>query len=413
MSSTDFKIQSLCSTDDLRKIAYLSDVPRIDSLSKDELCTILQERIQNELLDIRCENNDEPTMSGSSLSEIPDYLKITVKGVNGKNYCYNVIDLYKEIQYNNKKDHFNRIDLDTVKDKVISRYTELREILSENVLSEFFDEPVVVSSPQNKSDKQILIDFWSRMYYPGLTIEEYLGLSDKEYARFLVALKNKGIRATAEEALDKVLLIKNSNEQFVGDTEGNIVQFDFATRAFAQKYRERQDQLINKQLDLWFSKRPEGVFYYFQKDDIRLLSINGLIKLRDDLGIDKKIFTAVEILEEITKLDATEHVIEKLNQFFIAKFNIRDYLVELDDWGMKHYDITVDEMIEQCNTPYDIYYQFVEDHITCEDTMIELSEMETEEDGVFVTLIKEILRIPEDCLDNYESTKEQIDKYDK
>ncbi|RYF50903.1 MAG: hypothetical protein EOO38_04545 [Cytophagaceae bacterium] len=308
-------------------------VPNVESMSGKELCSILDERVDQLNNDKNCYNQDEESIDGTLMSQIPEYLKYSVVAENNKTYCYHLVDLYKEIQNNAKRDHFNRfLFTPELKEQITTRYKLLQRILTTTAAADVFtDEINDVSSKQTKNVNQPLIDLWTKLYYPGLTIEEFRTLTPKQYQAFLQKLSIHGLSATKEEKLDRKVLI---NALLQEDSSEYYLGFELATRSYATKFRSEQRLDLSLKVSVFYEQLISYMdsFLAISQEDIMNLSVNSLVKLYHHMNLKMPgENTQVSLLRElIVKIDETNAM--KFVEWMNIKFDVSHYWTELSEW---------------------------------------------------------------------------------
>lgn len=319
--------------DELREEAALEyDVPGVDLLNSNELCAIIDERITQLYSNAKCDNDDEESIDGTIISQIPEYLKYSVKAKNNKTYCYHLLDLYKEIANGAKRDHFNRFEFDeSLKQKIIDRYNLLSRILTAQALNDALGTP---SSVSEVHQDQPLIDLWAKLYYPGLTIEEFKHLSKSEYQEFLTDIKTNGIIVRPNEKKDYKALVQGMLE--ANSSELNVM-FEYATRDYAQKFRQRQMDMLHDQTATFHARLmsylESGTFMAITRLEIETLSVNSLLHLYTIVGLkppslEKNVYNLLFHLKEAINEENAVTFLTWLN----AKYNTVQYLNLFREW---------------------------------------------------------------------------------
>jgi hypothetical protein len=319
--------------EELREEAALEyDVPGVDLLNAEELCAIIDERITQLYANDKCDNEDEESIDGTMISQIPEYLKYSVKAKNKKTYCYHLVDLYKEISNGAKRDHFNRFEFDaSLKQKIIDRYNLLSRILTSKALNDALGTSA--SAPEVHQD-QPLIDLWAKLYYPGLTIEEFKHLSKPEYTEFLWFLEKNGLEAKMKEKRNYKALVQGMLE--ANSSEYNIM-FEYATREYAQRFHQDQMNSLHFRVDRFHTRLmtylKSGTFLAITRIEIESLSVNSLLHLYTFMEIEppaleKNVYNLLSHLMRNINRDNASIFLTWSN----AKYNTAQYLKLLKDW---------------------------------------------------------------------------------
>src|SRR5690348_10287177 len=94
-----FKWQNVCQSlnsthnvAEIQKFAKLFGVPPVFWDNPRKVCSLITPRVTDFLEKVHCDNDDESTMEGDPVGNIPEYLKYTFRAQNGKTYCYSIVD---------------------------------------------------------------------------------------------------------------------------------------------------------------------------------------------------------------------------------------------------------------------------------------------------------------------------------
>ena len=133
-----YKWQNLCKEmnikskmSELQKWAKLFGVPPQYWNEPRKICALITPRVNDYKEKVVCDNDDEYTMDGEAIDGIPEYLKYTyIDPINGRRYCYSVIDLYKSIQFKQTKDPYRRFDFSKeIQDDVKARVEFIKKAI--------------------------------------------------------------------------------------------------------------------------------------------------------------------------------------------------------------------------------------------------------------------------------------------
>lgn len=186
-SYTIFKFQNLCQRiltsndkEQLREYAKKFDVPEEHWDNPRMICSLITPRINDFLEKKKCDNDDEDTMDGDKVGDIPEYLKYTYIAPNGKVYCSSIVDLYKSLQNGQTQDPYRRFELN--KDEIEARYDFLNFMIESHGMSNVFESiknTIVapfrsIALPDLKTTRDIITSTWDNLSHPKYTSKEIL-----------------------------------------------------------------------------------------------------------------------------------------------------------------------------------------------------------------------------------------------
>jgi hypothetical protein len=202
MPSKDFYIwQNLCRTfdqeniEELRSFARELDIPD-STMNKRELCAALATVTFEETA---CDNADEETLTdGIPVTELPSHRKY-VKNIDGKNYCYDIADLYNWSKNSSQgkvlKDPYRRFTMNN-RNAIEVRYKALTP------RGKSIDKNTVESAPlltAAQHMRQFASNIWHRLTYP-ISIDTFITATDDEVNGVLRDMLNYPVlRITSNE----------------------------------------------------------------------------------------------------------------------------------------------------------------------------------------------------------------------
>ena len=181
-----FKWQNLCQSlnsnhnqNEIKKFAHLFGIPPQLWDNPRKVCSLITPRVSDFLEKVYCDNDDEPTMEGDPVGEIPEYLKYSYKASNGKIYCSSIVDLYNAIMANQTMDPYRRFELDV--NDIKTRYEFLKKVLEPQGLSSSIMDNIknmaVQLTPQAIIHNK-LMSVWGVLRYPKFTVDEIKNASE-------------------------------------------------------------------------------------------------------------------------------------------------------------------------------------------------------------------------------------------
>jgi hypothetical protein len=240
-----FKWKNLCNEimndhtrEQIRAFGQMFGVPPQHWNNPRKICSLIVPRVNDYLEKVPCDNEDEMTMDGKDISQVPEYLKYTfIHPATGKKYCSDLRDLVASIQAGQTMDPYRRFTLD--KYDIFTRWNYLVQILEPHAFGQGFLENVKNDQMRRKAEergsssgdqeaelRKKLVRIYQNLYYPAINIEEIIN-ADTEFMENLwqVLLTQDGIHVSngARHALrsrgpnDKNLLADVLGEQQDGE----------------------------------------------------------------------------------------------------------------------------------------------------------------------------------------------------
>lgn len=207
---------------EIRKYARLFGVPPQLWDDPRKVCALITPRVVDFEEGVACDNEAEFTMDGDPIGDLPEFLKYTYIGPNGRRYCYSILDLHAAINYNNKRLD-GRFDFtDEIKQDVRDRVEFIQAVIEPRGYMEVIVEAVTNLLPGQELRRK-LVNTWSLLDYPKYTVEAMLAANesilDGIYARMLI---QAGLVVSREE--------QNSYASASGEDEKRRVLVDIMHR---------------------------------------------------------------------------------------------------------------------------------------------------------------------------------------
>jgi hypothetical protein len=255
----DIKSVALEKGFDVRELATQFDVPKelLKNATEDELWALIVGRLENLLEPKQCDNLDEMTVLGDSISDLPEYLKYSYD-LKGKKYCYNILELYQELMDNHQSDHYKRIPFRNINshhnrhnaqfqneiiDDIRAKGALLTHVLSRRGKT-LDDNPLLTikqSMPKNKFRDEISA-ILSKMRYPAYDAEQFMKLNPRQIRNLSIDLRELGISRTD----DIVKLVADIKKLFARREEDipfvEQILIDFAALGLGHEERQRPQE---------------------------------------------------------------------------------------------------------------------------------------------------------------------------
>jgi len=207
-----FTWQNLCKrltietpASEIRQYAKVFGIPPQYWNNPRKMCELMTPRVSDYLQNVACDNDDENTMEGDLMNNVPPFLKyVFVDPRTGKRYCYSLLDLHKSIEANQQYDPYRRFPLtEDVRTDIQERIDFLRRAIEPKGLGErIFGtiQETIASMVPGQHMRFKLTDTWVKLSYPKYTIEDVWNADQSVLNGILIALdKQEGINVSNQE----------------------------------------------------------------------------------------------------------------------------------------------------------------------------------------------------------------------